>query len=447
MSASESVRGRIDADGRLTEADAPLAALNARAGGSLGAAVAIPQIASLGRLARRLNILVSRAVVVVDGDHDLDLWVRARPEGDGVALAIGGWTLRPAPGPAASRPLEREHDFLRAAADWLWETDETLRLIALQPPGGGIDPAALIGAPLTTLFRLHEDKAGEMPALSAFAAHRRFAAQPAEMRPTGARVRLAAVPLIDGAGRFAGYRGSAIVDESALVEPQRPTDEAFGERLDAALRQPLGRIIASAEGLSARGDGPLRRDYAEYANDIASAGRHLLALVDDLVDLQAIEQNDFRPRADPLDLAELARNAAGLLGVRASKRGIRIDAPPPDELLPATGDYRRALQILLNLVGNAVRHSPEDGMIWLRGERERDLAVIIVADQGRGIDASDHERIFEKFVRVAPEDASGSGLGLYIARRLARAMGGDIVVDSAAGQGARFVFTLPLRAA
>ena len=97
----------------------------------------------------------------------------------------------------------------------------------------------------------------------------------------------------------------------------------------------------------------------------------------------------------------------------------------------------------MNLITNAIRYSPEGGQVWIRTEREGDLAAVIVADQGKGIAAGDQDRIFEKFERVDPSEPGGAGLGLYIARRLARAMGGDIAVDSAPGQGARFTFTLP----
>ena len=114
-----------------------------------------------------------------------------------------------------------------------------------------------------------------------------------------------------------------------------------------------------------------------------------------------------------------------------------------DERLPVTGDFTRALQVLVNLLTNAIRYTPEGGQVWVRLEREGDLAAVIVADQGKGIDPSDQERIFEKFERLDPNEQGGTGLGLYIARRLARAMGGDISVDSAPGQGARFTFTLP----
>jgi signal transduction histidine kinase len=215
------------------------------------------------------------------------------------------------------------------------------------------------------------------------------------------------------------------------------------QRLDTALRAPIGRIIGNADAINAGQEGALKPEYLDYASDISSAGRHLLGLVDDLVDLQAIERADFKVDHDPIDIADIARRAAGLLSVRAADSKVRIDKPDDDEELPARGEFRRVLQILVNLIGNAVRYSPENAMVWIRTEQDGDLAVIVVADQGKGIAVADQARIFEKFERVDTDEPGGSGLGLYIARRLARAMGGDITVDSAPGLGARFALTLP----
>ena len=97
---------------------------------------------------------------------------------------------------------------------------------------------------------------------------------------------------------------------------------------------------------------------------------------------------------------------------------------------------------MVNLLSNAVRYSPPGSSIWLRTEVEGDLAAVIVADQGKGISEADQLRIFDKFERVDTSEPGGSGLGLYISRTLARAMGGDLSVDSAMGRGARFVLTL-----
>jgi signal transduction histidine kinase len=384
---------------------------------------------------------------------DLDLWVRAQPVDGGVALAIGGWTSRPARSPAPAPEPERQADFLRAGAEWLWETDQALRLTALSPAAAtavGRAPGDFLGHPLTRLFRLEEEKEGELPLLSALAEQTRFDSQYAQLRGgRGGRYRLAAVPLIDGAGRFAGFRGSAAALTPETPAPAAPEPQgdngAFGERLDKALRGPLAHIIANAESIGSQREGPIRGDYAVYATDIASAGRHLLSLVDDLVDLQAIERPDFVPEEEEIDLADVARRAAGLLAVRAAENNVRIDAPAAFDTLPAKGEFKRALQIVMNLLTNAIRYSPAGAMVWVRTDREGDLAALVVADQGKGIAPEDQERVFEKFERVDPNEPGGTGLGLYIARRLARSMGGDIAVDSAPGQGARFTFTLPLR--
>ena len=451
------ITGRVDAEGRLIAADPPLAELNARAGGGEGGLLSVPQIAALARLARRLGITISRAAIAADGDRDIDLWVRADPAGDEVELSITGWSERPAQTASGAAPAEREADFLRAAADWTWETDDALRLTGLSgaaAAGIGRPAAELVGKQLTRLFRFRESEDGSLPILTGLAEHRRFEGQIAELR-TGRKGRylLSGVPLIDGMGRFAGFRGAAVslapagAGAPAAAAPEPARASAFTERLGQALRAPLSHIVDNAERLRAQPEGPLRHDYAGYAADIAAAGRHLLSLIDDLVDLQAIEGADFTPEAEPVDLADLARRAAGLLSVRAADRGVRIDGPGTDESLTATGDFTRALQVLMNLIANALRYSPEGGQVWIRLEREGDLAAVIVADQGKGIAAADQERIFEKFERIDPTEPGGTGLGLYLARRLARAMGGDISVDSAPGQGARFTFTLPTRKA
>jgi signal transduction histidine kinase len=433
--------GKVDREGRLIEAEAPLARLQEAAGGALGQTVAVPQIATLARLAQRLGILVSRCVIAAEGSDDLDLWVQARPEGDMVALSVGGWARRP------SRPNEEEagrrvYDFVRSRGDWLWETDPNLKLTSISAP----DLAGQIGEPLTKLFHFVQAEDGSLPILEAIAARARFEGQEATVRGSARRVRITGLPLVDGAGRFAGYRGSAFQTEAEpaaapAVAEARP--DPFGVRLEQALRAPLARIVEQAESIGRQAGGPIRRDYADYAKDIANAGRHLLGLIDDLVDLQAVERHDFRPEAEAIDMAELARRAAGLLHIHAGARRVRLDAPALDEALPARGDYRRTLQILVNLIGNAIRHSPEGGMVWIRAERDGERALIVVADQGHGIDPADHARVFEKFTRIEPADPGGSGLGLYIARRLARAMEGDVTLDSALGQGARFTLELP----
>jgi signal transduction histidine kinase len=129
--------------------------------------------------------------------------------------------------------------------------------------------------------------------------------------------------------------------------------------------------------------------------------------------------------------------------VRAREQGIIVDPPRAGESLPAVAEFRRVLQVLLNLLGNAIRYSPANSQVWIRIETEGERARVIVADQGPGLAADQQARIFEKFERLGRSGDGGSGLGLYISRRLARAMGGELSVESAPGQGARFILDLP----
>jgi signal transduction histidine kinase len=440
---AESSVARVDSAGRLTMADPRLFALQQRAGASIGDPLAIPPLASMARLARTLGILVSRTVVVAEGDNDFDVWVRARPDGDAVVLSVGGWTRRPQRAPWLVPQGEDVAPPMGPSETWTWSTDAKLRLTALS-----FGDDMLIGQPLTRVVRLIENDAGDLPIIDAIAEGRDLVEQRAVRRDAPDReILLVATARRDERGQFIGFDGRGIPSDEAAVDeptaPQSQVDPAFSGRLDKALRAPLARIVANADSIRAQTEGPLRRDYADYAGDIASAARHLLALVDDLGDLQAVEQTDFKAEIEDIDLADIARRAAGLLQVRASDRKVRIDRPDEGETLPARGEFRRVLQIMVNLIGNAVRYSPEGSMVWLRTERDADSAVLIIADQGKGIAEADQARIFEKFERVDPSEPGGSGLGLYISRRLARAMGGDIVVDSAPGQGARFVLTLP----
>jgi signal transduction histidine kinase len=209
------------------------------------------------------------------------------------------------------------------------------------------------------------------------------------------------------------------------------------------LRQPIARIIANAETIRTRLAGPLAEEYSNYAADIAAAGQHLLALIDDLADLEVVEADEFTTAPDRIDLADVARRAVGILGVRAQERGIAIDAPDHDESLPAIGEFRRVLQVLLNLIGNAIRYTPEGSQIWVRLEGADGKASVTVADQGQGLSDDQQGKVFEKFERLGRSGDGGSGLGLYISRKLARAMGGELSVESALGQGARFTLTLP----
>jgi len=462
----EPITARLDMDGRILSADEPLARLQADAGGDPHGTLAIPALAALVRLAARLRIPISRAVQAAQGDADVSMWVQIRPETEGYSLSIVDWQVRaPRQWPGELGVLMARR-FAPPEPGWPWQVDTQLRFrqVAAQAASIGHEPPRE-GEPLTAYFRLDAviaEDVSPMPLVEALALRMPFTDQHARLRADEAvEYRISGEPLFDEDGALMGYRGRAVPQESqptqapapASEEPAAEVHDIFGDsmfdagfapRLDQALRQPIGRIIANASSIANQTQGPLREEYAGYGADIAQASRHLLDLVDDLSDLQAIERPDFRAARERIDLADLARRAAGLLHVRAGERGIRIQTPPLGETAMACGEYRRALQILVNLIGNAVRHTPRDSTIWVRVDAEDGHARVVVADQGGGIDPVDHERIFKRFERLGLSGSDGSGLGLYISRRLARAMDGDLTVDSALGQGARFTLDLPV---
>lgn len=451
------IRGRIDRAGALISADAPLLRLQQRAGGGLNRPLALPHLARLVALAQRLQRDISRPLYAADDHSDIHALVRVLPDADGASLEISDWRTRPIVLPQVPAIA----DGAALPTGWAWECDQQLRMVALR--GGKAMPPVpdgWEGRSLSELFELQPDDNGRFPVLRALARQSRFDGQRVRADGTNERIAmtLSGEPLFDATGRFTGFRGVAAPaeepgDDAASATPRVDpvfgslplSDPQFGRRIDGALRGPLSRIIATAETISGQFDGPIRADYARYAGDIAHAGRHLLGLVDDLADLQNIERPGFKAAADEIDLGDLARRAVGLLGMKAEEKGIRIDAPRTDDKMPATGEFRRVLQVLLNLLGNAIRYSPDNSQIWIRVDREGDRAMVTVADQGQGISSDQQAVVFEKFERLGRTDSGGSGLGLYIARRLARAMDGDLTVDSAPGQGARFTLSLPAR--
>ena len=436
------VCGRVDRAGRLITADPALAELQAAAGSRVGATLALPQIAAVARFAAKLGIPVSRAVIAAGANHDLDLWVRAEPAGEDVDLIIEGWVRRPMAGPRLAPIFSAEAEVDADEAAEAWTADAELRLTALSPDLArrlGADPQTAIGQPLTRLLQLVPDDNGDMPLITALAARRDFSGQRAIARQDElAKMTLAGQVLATEAGDFAGFSGHLIFDapQRDVSTPARPPERlaVLDHSLDDALRTPLDRIIDAADKIVERSEGPLRSDYAAYASDIAAAGRHLLSVIRSMGETPVVQH-------DRIDLAAVTQEAAGLLQPTAGDRRVTIAVDTPGEPLIARGEARGVIQILVNLIGNAVRHSPEGSRVWLTFAHGAQSSVT-VADQGPGVALADQNRIFERFERVG-EKPDGTGLGLAIARRLARSMGGDITLDSAPGEGARFTLGLP----
>ena len=437
---NERVTGRIDSAGRLIEADAMLSDLQREAGSSVGDRLALPQLAAIARLARKLGVGIARPAMVAARDHDLELWVSADPDGDDVLITIESWRRRPPHGARLEIAARGEDVLPKRTGEWA--TDAELRITELSPDLAAILGAQVggaIGQPLTRWLRLAEGDDGAMPLLGAVAARANFVGQIASGRnnPTR-RLVLTGSPITGADGLFDGFRGRATAEHVARPDAN---DEAgnggmtIDPALDHALRSPLARIIEAAEGIADRADGPLRSDYATYAGDISSAARHLLSVIQAMVDQP--------PEGDSsVDLSPLVDEAIGLVQAKADTREVTIVRDGPDSLA-AAGEPRAIVQILVNLLGNAIRHSPDGTRVSVILSVAGGYAAVTVADQGSGIDAADQERIFGKFERGG--DGSGdAGLGLAIARRLANSMAGEVSLVSAPGAGARFTLSLPL---
>lgn len=429
------VRGRVDRDGRLTSADPPLLQLQEEAGSTLGAPIALPQLAAVVRSAMKLAVPLSRPVMAASSDQDLDLWVRVEPDEDGATIAIEGWKARPPAPPrltlVGSEPRVEEDTHPGGLG---FTTDAELKLTRIDERTAsllGMDAVSVLGQPLTRHFMLTDNDDGEMPLLTALASRQDFVGQQAKVRGNGQTEIILSGAAVTVGDNFSGYEID--VELTALNPGSVPL---FDPALDEALRSPLDRIIGAAERIVDRSEGPLRSDYAAYAGDIAAAGKHLLSVIQSMTDREAARVEGH------IDLAQAAKEAVQLVETRAEDRAIQIEMVGIDQSLPASGEPRGVVQILVNLLGNAIRHSPERATVAIIGERRGEKVAVTVADEGPGIAPADQHRIFERYERVG-DSPGGTGLGLAISRRLARSMGGDIELQSFPGEGARFTLLLP----
>jgi signal transduction histidine kinase len=195
--------------------------------------------------------------------------------------------------------------------------------------------------------------------------------------------------------------------------------------------------------------GPLTRDQEKQLKMVQSGARHLLSLIDDLLDLAKIEAGTIELRAEPTLCAELVEDVAGSLRPLAKGRGLTLEVLTPGEELSVRVDQRALRQIVLNLVNNAVNFTDRGGIrIHLtRGLRAGTPTVeISVADTGIGIAAEDLGKLFTAFSRLdgaRGRPSEGTGLGLHLSQKLAEALGGRILVLSEPGKGSTFTLVLP----
>jgi signal transduction histidine kinase len=256
---------------------------------------------------------------------------------------------------------------------------------------------------------------------------------------------------------FADQAVIAIQNARLVGEIQKKSEElevankhksAFLASMSHELRTPLNAIIGFSEVLIERLFGELNEKQDDYLRDIHSSGRHLLNLINDVLDLSKVEAGRMELEPVRFDLPAALADAMTLIRERATRHGITLSLAAPAELGSIDADERKFKQILLNLLSNAVKFTPDGGRVEVEAIRDAAGVRVAVRDTGIGIAPEDQEAVFEEFRQVGADYTSkqeGTGLGLALTRRFVELHGGRIWVESAIGKGSTFYFTIPDR--
>jgi signal transduction histidine kinase len=241
-----------------------------------------------------------------------------------------------------------------------------------------------------------------------------------------------------------------IEEKSRQLEVANKHKSEFLANMSHELRTPLNAIIGFSEVLLEKMFGEINAKQQDYLGDIHSSGRHLLALINDILDLSKIEAGRMELEPSDFDVPTALQNAMTLVRERAQRHGIALSL----DIDPAVGelraDERKFKQILVNLLSNAVKFTPDGGRVALRAQPVDSGLEFSVSDTGIGIAPEDQEKVFEEFRQVGGDyktKQEGTGLGLALARKFVELHGGVISVQSELGKGATFTFTIPGAAA
>jgi PAS domain S-box-containing protein len=235
--------------------------------------------------------------------------------------------------------------------------------------------------------------------------------------------------------------------DQALMATRHKSE--FLANMSHELRTPLNAVIGFSDMLLEKMFGDLNQKQYEYVQDILSSGRHLLALINDILDLSKVESGRIELELSTFNLPMALENTLTLIRERASHNGIQVSIDIDAGVGEYTADERKVKQILLNLLSNAIKFTPEGGHISVGATLREGEVEIAVTDTGIGIAPDDHQRIFAEFyqIRSGMRKPEGTGLGLALAKKFVELHGGRIWVKSQVGQGSTFTFTLPMRVA
>ncbi len=271
-------------------------------------------------------------------------------------------------------------------------------------------------------------------------------------KPTGRPISTATLGLLQ---TFASHAAIAvanarlfreIAEKSAELEVASRHKSEFMSNMSHELRTPLNAVIGFAEVLTERMFGELNDKQMEYVHDIMESGRHLLSLINDILDLSKIEAGRMELELTQVALPTVLENALILVRERAARRGVTLAHAIDTSVGTVRADERKLKQILLNLLSNAIKFTPEGGRVEVRATVEGGEVQVAVRDTGVGIAPEDQQAVFEEFRQVGTSTAKqeGTGLGLALCRKFVELHGGRIWVESEPGRGSTFTFALPL---
>jgi len=236
-------------------------------------------------------------------------------------------------------------------------------------------------------------------------------------------------------------------EQSLELEVASRHKSEFLASMSHELRTPLNAVLGFSEVLLERMFGEINERQEEYLRDIHGSGKHLLELLNEILDLSKVEAGRMELEYSSFDLRALLEDAASMLRERAAVHGIALDVAVEVGIADVYTDRLRLKQVLLNLMTNAVKFTGDGGSVAVRAARTGSEIVITVTDTGIGIPEVDQDRIFESFQQGGrgPAREEGTGLGLTLCRRIVDLLGGRMWVDSEVGVGSTFGFTLPAR--
>src|SRR6478672_7289383 len=251
----------------------------------------------------------------------------------------------------------------------------------------------------------------------------------------------------DEMGRLAA-KVDSMSDQLEHIQRQLESEHKsqFLANMSHELRTPLNAIIGFSEVLHEQMFGELNERQLAYVDDVLEAGRHLLSLINDVLDLAKIEAGRMELELSQVEILDILRSAISMHSERAGRGGIQIGLTMDPGAITITADARRVRQVVFNLLSNAVKFTPVEGHVDVSAHLDDGRVEIAVADTGPGVAAQDLDTIFEEFEQASDgKQEEGTGLGLPLSRKLVELHGGRLWVESEPGRGSTFRFTLPVR--